>query len=66
MCVLSIKLPIRKKYGNLFNEPCMSMRSFVVLTGLTFVSWMVPCGVTNFKSLKEGLPSFLIWLNPSR
>ena len=22
MCVLSIKVPIRKKSGNLFNEPC--------------------------------------------
>ena len=21
MCVLSIKVPIRKKYGNLFNDP---------------------------------------------
>ena len=25
MCVLSIKVPIRKKSGNLFNEPCMYM-----------------------------------------
>ena len=23
MCVLSIKVPIRKKSGNLFNEPCI-------------------------------------------
>ena len=23
MCVLSIKVPIRKKSGNLFNDPCM-------------------------------------------
>ena len=23
MCVLSIKVPIRKKYGNLFNDPCI-------------------------------------------
>ena len=22
MCVLSIKVPIRKKTGNLFNDPC--------------------------------------------
>ena len=24
MCVLSIKVPIQKKSGNLFNEPCNS------------------------------------------
>ena len=23
MCVLSIKVPIRKKSGNLFNDPCI-------------------------------------------
>ena len=23
MCVLSVKVPIRKKSGNLFNEPCL-------------------------------------------
>ena len=27
MCVLSIKVPIRKKSGNLFNEPCMMIWS---------------------------------------
>ena len=25
MCVLSIKVPIRKKSGNLFNDPCMCL-----------------------------------------
>ena len=26
MCVLSIKVPIRKKSGNLFNDPCMFIK----------------------------------------
>ena len=28
MCVLSIKVPIRKKSGNLFNDPCITLRNF--------------------------------------
>ena len=31
MCVLSIKLPIRKKSGNLFNEPRIYVSLFVIL-----------------------------------
>ena len=30
MCVLSIKVPIRKKSGNLFNDPCI----FIILPDL--------------------------------
>ena len=32
MCVLSIKLPIRKKSGNLFNEPCTKKKSKNITT----------------------------------
>ena len=28
ICVLSIKVPIRKKSGNLFNEPCIYPKQF--------------------------------------
>ena len=28
MCVLSIKVPIRKKSGNLFNDPCIPLWIF--------------------------------------
>ena len=30
MCVLPIKVPILKKYGNLFNEPCITIISYLV------------------------------------
>ena len=29
MCVLSIKVPIRKKSGNLFNEPCILIAKII-------------------------------------
>ena len=29
MCVLSIKVPIRKKSGNLFNEPCVYIYIYI-------------------------------------
>ena len=35
MCVLSIKVPIRKKSGNLFNDPCnldIENNAFMILT----------------------------------
>ena len=32
MCVLSIKVPIRKKYGNLFNDPRITRSG--LLTGM--------------------------------
>ena len=32
MCVLSIKLPIRKKSGNFFNDPCIS----------TIIGYLIP------------------------
>ena len=33
MCVLSIKVPIRKKYGNLFNDP----RIYYLFTYITYM-----------------------------
>ena len=47
MCVLSIKVPIRKKSGNLFNNPCILISFSIVTTptcrggGSPFV-WIVP------------------------
>ena len=40
MCVLSIKVPIRKKSGNLFNDPrtChICIRTHMQLTGVTLL-----------------------------
>ena len=41
MCVLSIKVPIRKKSGNLFNEPriCMYVTVSICSTALWTNSW---------------------------
>ena len=36
MCVLSIKVPIRKKSGNLFNDPCNYDKSRVFATSCDF------------------------------
>ena len=38
MCVLAIKVPIRKKYGNLFNDP----RIYTILR--------YTCSITNIES----------------
>ena len=38
MCVLSIKVPIRKKSGNLFNDPCMYIYMYIYIYICT-VSW---------------------------
>ena len=35
MCVLSIKVPIRKKSGNLFNDP----RIYILLLSVAVISW---------------------------
>ena len=32
MCVLSIKVPIRKKSGNLFNDPCTIQKYHLIKT----------------------------------
>ena len=37
MCVLSIKVPIRKKSGNLFNDPRINLRGLFAY----FSSWIV-------------------------
>ena len=31
MCVLSIKVPIRKKSGNLFNDPCIYIYIYIYI-----------------------------------
>ena len=37
MCVLSIKVPIRKKSGNLFNDPCiLNIYDLVRLSFMTY------------------------------
>ena len=47
MCVLSIKVPIRKKAGNLFNDPCVCVCVCVIgwlfrFNGLsTFVGYLM-------------------------
>ena len=37
MCVLSIKVPIRKKSGNLFNEPCIYIYIYIYIWKLATV-----------------------------
>ena len=38
MCVLLIKVPIRKKSGNLFNEPCIYKVNVIILLLLRFTN----------------------------
>ena len=39
MCVLSIKVPLRKKSGNLFNDPCiLDFEFYVFITLLNGIS----------------------------
>ena len=48
MCVLSIKVPIRKKSGNLFNDPRI-YQTYIILSG--WVLWHInPCKLFNAKS----------------
>ena len=35
MCVLSIKVPIRTKSGNLFNDPCICGLCYVPIKGVS-------------------------------
>ena len=39
MCVLSVKVPIRKKSGNLFNDPRIYPAGLVWFLCLTFVGY---------------------------
>ena len=42
MCALSIKMPIRKKSGNLFNDPRIYAFSDSFSGILTFVGYLIP------------------------
>ena len=47
MCVLSIKVPIRKKSGNLFNEPCTTCILDINLPVMQHVFWSSICLLWN-------------------
>ena len=42
MCVLSIKVPIRKKSGNLFNDPCMYIYIYIYIYIHIYI-WIYKC-----------------------
>ena len=43
MCVLSIKVPIRKKSGNLFNDPRISLCRIFLVQSVGSVNCTIPC-----------------------
>ena len=43
MCVLSIKVPIRKKSGNLFNDPCIIIMNKYILDFIYLIPWKFVC-----------------------
>ena len=54
MCVLSIKVPIRKKFGNLFNDPRISVTSCKHDKGVQCASMSSLYTRLNFSLLGEG------------
>ena len=59
MCVLSIKVPIRKKSGNLFNGPRISSLAF--LFSNRFVE-VLPTSISRMAQ-RGTIPVFILWWN---
>ena len=63
MCVLSIKVPIRKKSGNLFNDPRISLLSYFVKIGthyaVTFIIFSYKKRHCNFCCLSTNISLLL-------
>ena len=59
MCVLSIKVPIRKKSGNLFNDPCIRYIGFG-LVGFYGISTLVGYLMPSLKLITNSSCEFFI------